>query len=234
MTDDEYREFLDAIYRRYVRAWKSIHHPEGLSHLHYEIERLASTSRFARAIAERADHVELYGVLGSEIKYSYLSQTLDESGILDALDAHAEDIFGGLRRSAIPDVDLEYLRLAGFDKPDAEVVLIIRFARTRLASSECSPKRMVSQANDELRHLGEALESSAKSDNTEKERPKKPPKVFNGISKILAGGVTAAGNMLLGLGALSGPGAATGHAVIASCALAVAAIGQGIGDLRGE
>jgi hypothetical protein len=234
MTDEEYREFLDAIYQRYVRAWRSIHHPEGLSHLHYKIERLASMSRFARAIAERADHVELYAALGSEIKYSYLSHTLDESGILDALDAHAEEVFAGLRRSAIPDVDLEYLRLAGFDKPDAEVVLIIRYARSRLASSERSPKQIVSQANEELERLGEALESSAKSDNLKEEGRKKPPKVFNGISKILAGGVTAAGNMLLGLGALGRPGPAAGHAVIASCALAVAAIGQGIGDLRGE
>jgi len=39
MSDKEHREFLDAIYQRYVRAWKSIHHPEGLSHLPYVIER---------------------------------------------------------------------------------------------------------------------------------------------------------------------------------------------------
>ncbi|MDP2896962.1 MAG: hypothetical protein Q8Q12_10465 [bacterium] len=234
MTDEEYQEFLDAIYRRYVRAWRAIHHPEGLGHLNYMIEHLASTSRFARAVAERAEHVDLYPTLGEEIEYTYFNHPLDESGILDALDAHAEQVFGGLRRSAIPDVDLEYLRLAGFDQPDAEVVLIIRYARDELVTSKRIPSQTVARAREELQRVGKALKSTGNGTDERDDNPKKPPKLFNGISKILAGGVTAAGNMLLAVGSIAAPGPATGHAVIASCALAVAAIGQGIGDLCGE
>lgn len=234
MTDEEYLEFLSAIYRKYVRVWKSIHHPEGLSHLHHEIERLASMSRFAQVVAERTEHIELYGALGAEIKYTYLSHTLEESGVLRALDAHYEEVFGGLRRSAIPDVDLEYLQLAGFTDPEAEIVLIIRYAKDRLSRSQQLPSGIVSMAHQELKRIGSDLESSAKEGEPKRPRPEKPRKLFTGVSKVLAGGVTAAGNLLLGVGAIAGAGPATTHAVIGSCALAVAAIGQGIGDLRGE
>lgn len=235
MTDEEYREFLEAIYRKYVRAWRGIHHPEGLSHLHYQIERLASKARFARVVAEHAERVELYAPLAAEIEYPDLRRDLEESGILTALDAHAEEIFGGLRRSVIPDVDIDYLRLAGVHEAEAEIVLLIRFAQDRLARSkrsQQSPSQIVHRAEDEVKRVAKDLKPT--DDDNDPEVSRKPPKLFNGIAKILAGGVLGAGNLLVGVGAIAASGPATAHTVIGSCALAVAAMGQGIGDLRGE
>lgn len=59
-------------------------------------------------------------------------------------------------------------------------------------------------------------------------------KIFNGIGKILAGAVAAAGNLLLATGTIVAPNPATAYGVIGSSALAVGSICQGIGDLRGE
>ncbi len=232
MTDEEYKEALDAIYRKYVRVWRAIHHPEGLSRLYYKIERLASTSRFALVVAERTENVELYAPLGEAIMYSYLNLGMEDSGVLDALDAHTRLIFSGLRRSVIPDADLDYLRLAGIVEAEAEVVLLIRYARDELSKSEQVPSKIVAEAEKQLECVAKELKATSKNQNSE--NVKKPAKLFTGISKILAGGITAAGNLLLGVGILPGPGPATGHAVIGSCALAIAAIGQGIGNIRGE
>jgi hypothetical protein len=59
-------------------------------------------------------------------------------------------------------------------------------------------------------------------------------KIFNGIAKILAGAVTAAGNLLLATGTVIAPNPATAYGVIASSAIAVGSMCQGIGYLRGE
>ena len=42
------------------------------------------------------------------------------------------------------------------------------------------------------------------------------------------------GNVLLGVGTIPSAGPGSLHLVIGSCGLAIAAVGQGIGDLRGE
>ena len=64
--------------------------------------------------------------------------------------------------------------------------------------------------------------------------PEAKKKLFNGIGKILAGMVTAGGNLLLATGTLVAPNPATAYGVIASSALAIGGIFQGLGDLRGE
>lgn len=62
----------------------------------------------------------------------------------------------------------------------------------------------------------------------------KKRKIFNGVGKLLAGAVTAAGNVLLATGTVVAPNPATAYAAIGSSALAIGSLLQGMGDLRGE
>ena len=234
MANEEYRGFLEAVYRKHVRPWRGIHHPEGLGHLHHQIERFASNARLARVVAEHAQRIELYATLGNEIEYSYFEHDLKESGMLDALDAYRVEIFGGLRRDVIPDIDIEYLRVAGFNEAEAEVVLLIQYARTHMVSTQRTPSQIVEEAEKQIKRIGGELKSAKELNQAPDQTVKRTPKLFNGIAKICSGGILSAGNLLLGVGAITAPGPATAHMVIGSCALAVAAIGQGIGDLRGE
>ncbi len=124
------------------------------------------------------------------------------------------------------------MRKAGFDEPEAELLLICRYARRRLPTPDYIPSSIVKNAEGEIRNAAQELlkvDPDSKSDQVKKSR-----KWFNGIGKILAGGITGIGNLLLGVGTIPSSGPANMHVVIGSCAVAIGAIGQGIGDLHGE
>lgn len=236
MTDEEYREYLSALARRYVRPlWGRRMHPEG-DELHYAIEKLSSTARFARAVSERCENAELVNALGKELDDWFVDHVIEEmrrSGVLSALDETPDITFGELRRNVIPEEDVRLLREAGVSDAEAEITILIHYARKRLGHREAIPSAAVEKARAELKNAAERIaELSDKSNGNRAEQKKK--KLFNGIGKILAGTVTAAGNLLLVTGTIIAPNPATAYGVIGSSAIAVGSICQGIGDLRGE
>jgi len=237
VTDSEYREFLAALARTHVRPYRRRHmHPEG-DELLYAIGKLSSTARFAKAVGERSDNPELLNALGNELDNWYVQHVVDEmreSGVLSALDEAPDITFAELRRNAIPDEDVRLLRGTGVDDPDAEITILIHYARKRLGHREAKPSATAEQARDELKRIKERLMSGSNSSAPTQLDVNKKKKIFNGIGKILAGTVTAAGNLLLATGTLIAPNPATAYGVIGSSALAVGSICQGIGDLRGE
>ena len=87
---------------------------------------------------------------------------------------------------------------------------------------------------EELKRAGERLGEVASEQERSEASQRKKRKLFNGIGKILAGTIAGAGNLMLAAGTIVAPNPATAYGVIASSALAVGGICQGIGDLRGE
>ena len=128
---------------------------------------------------------------------------------------------------------MRLLQGAGIDEPEAELTILIDYARKRLGHREATPSALAGQAHDELKRAPERLISLSNNSSASHVEVKKK-RIFNDIGKILAGAVTAAGNLSLATGTVIAPNPATAYGVIASSAIAVGSTRQGIGDLRGE
>jgi len=239
MTDDEYREYLAALGSKYLRI-TALHRfgPGGpWDHLNYEIERLSSTARFVTAVSDRSENSAVVKALADELRNVYVDHIIDAmeyTGVLAALDEAPDITFANLRRSVIPAEDVQLLRHAGIEDPEAEITLIIHYSRKRLGHSEARPSETVRQAQEELKRAADRVDKIPSDSNLSDQPEKKKRKIFNGIGKILAGTITGAGNLLLAAGTVVAPNPATAYGVIGSSALAVGGICQGIGDLRGE
>jgi hypothetical protein len=210
-------------------------HPEG-DELSYAIAKLSSTARFAKVVSERSEETELVKSLGKELDNWYVGDVVEQmrrSGVLAALDEAPDITFAELRRNVIPEEDARLLQGAGVDDPEAEITLLIQYARKRLGHRDIKPSQTVESARDELKHATERIISLSENSSANHVEAKKR-KIFNGIGKILAGAVTGAGNLLLATGTVLAPNPATAYGVIGSSAIAVGSICQGIGDLRGE
>jgi hypothetical protein len=169
---------------------------------------------------------------GNNSNVERIFNAMEGSGVLPALDEAPEITFPNLRRSAIPEEDAHLLRHAGVEDADAEVTILIHYARTHVGGPNSSPSSIAQLAGAELKRAAILVEQLAA--QPEAQPAPKKRKLFNGIGKILAGTVTAAGNLLLATGTLIAPNPATAYGVIGSSALAIGGVFQGIGDLRGE
>jgi hypothetical protein len=201
------------------------------------MERVSSVARLVGVVRDRSEDPTLTKALAGELRNLYLDgivNAMEHSGVLAALDEAPEITFGELRRSAIPDEDAQFLRQAGVEDPEAEITLIVHYSRKHLGQNrEFTPSETSRRAQRELQAAADRIEKGAPEKELSKQ-PERKRKLFNGIGKILAGTVTGAGNLLLAAGSIVAPNPATAYGVIASSALAVGGICQGIGDLRGE
>ena len=206
--------------------------------LAYEIERLSWKARFVKAVSERLENKALLKVVAEEVGNAHVdnvTRAMRRSGVLAALDEAPEITFGNLRHSVIPPEDAELLRHAGVEHPDAEITLIIHYSRRCFSGrQEITPSETAHRAEEELKRAGERLGEVASEQERSEASERKKRKLFNGIGKILAGTIAGAGNLMLAAGTIVAPNPATAYGVIASSALAVGGICQGIGDLRGE
>jgi hypothetical protein len=251
MTDDEYKEYLVALARRHLKSgWIEIPAGGGTKvwysrgeNISNEIARLSAAARLVRVVADRPDSVNLLKELTQEIKninVGYIFELMEVSGVLSALDEAPEITFPNLRRAVIPEEDVYLLQHAGIADAEAEITLFIHYARTHVGHKDSAPSSIARQAETELQHAGVRIEQLASQPPPALNQPGlnqaalKKRKLFNGIGKILAGTVTAAGNLLLAAGTLIAPNPATAYGVIGSSALAIGGVFQGIGDLRGE
>ncbi len=238
MTDEEYKEYLDALARRHLKPGSLARFGPGgaAEHLTYDIDRLSSAARFVRVAADRPENANLLKEVAQEINNAYVEHiftAMEYSGVLPALDEAPEITFPNLRRSVIPEEDAYLLRHAGVEDAEAEITILIHYARTHVGRQDSSPSRIAQRAQAELKNAAVRVEQLASQPDTPA-APIKKRKLFNGIGKILAGTVTAAGNLLLATGTIIAPNPATAYGAIASSALAIGGVFQGIGDLRGE
>ena len=98
MTDDEYREYLTALARKYLNVLTlrhEFHHMEG--DLAYEIERLSWKARFVKAVSERLENKALLKVVAEEVGNAHVdnvTRAMRRSGVLAALDEAPEITLG--------------------------------------------------------------------------------------------------------------------------------------------
>src|SRR5262249_35276052 len=155
----------------------------------------------------------------------------EDTGVLAALDELPEVTFGELRRSAIPEEDVDLLFRSGVNNPEEEIKLVIQYARYRISRFHAHEPYPSKYASDAQPNLNRAADRVEKIDDVP---PAKKRKLFNGIGRLLGGAITAGGNLLLLTGIFVAPNPATAYLALGSSALGITSIAQGIGDLRGE
>ena len=229
LTPAEAEELLAALARTYLKPYEASARSPQLSR---NVEKLLATSRFLRAASDHPDNDVLYRELGKEIEKAPVSQVIDDLhkvGMLDALDNAPRALYANLPRTAIPREDLELLRRAGVEDPEAELTLMLYRARDFAAAKEI-PSEVVLEAQKILKRQGDQMKNS----NAAAPSPQKKRKLFNGIGKIFTGLVVGTGNALLLAGTVVAPNPATPFLAIGSGGAAVGSVLGGVGDLRGE
>lgn len=236
MTEKEYREFLEAVAARHLHLGRERFGPGGSDLFRHDIEKLSCTYRFVQVVGERPDETTLYQPLGKELAKGYAQEifsTLERTGVSDALDEHGEIIFAHLSKDVIPAEDAAFLREAGVREPESELVILVHHCRQLARSRNFRTSDVLKRASVHLAEVAKDLTDTPES-GAIVEAKAKPKKYFNGIAKILSGAILGGGNLLIGTGFVVASGGAVGAAVITSCAAAIAAIGQGVGELPGE
>jgi hypothetical protein len=245
MSDAEYLEFLDALARKHLRL-SHLHrrHFMELDHLSHLLSRLENLRRLLSVAEQDIDDRELLKVIAKRLEHSYIDSVMNDMercGIFDAIEEDPMTLFANLRRSAIPDEDIDMLRAAGHSEPEAEILLIIHYCRTHLgqgwyqnSQDARSPIDLARRAEAIIERVAKRLNDGDASNVSERPDSKKKRKLFNGVGKILSGGVLGAGNVLLGCGGILAPNPAIAYGVIGSSAAAIGSICQGVGDLCGE
>jgi hypothetical protein len=229
MTEDEYCEFLQGLAVQYCVS-KDLIDSAKIMELQTAMSEMGSIARLARLLAARPERTHMDQALIAACKslhqdYAFMHGTISDIGILDALDAHAGLAITNVKRSSIPDEDLEHIRLSGIDEPEQFLRYLITVA-THLGLGDRTAHSVV--AEGERLFTGPTLVQPLPQQDRRKRK-----KVIMGIAHILGGAVAAAGNTLIAAGvtAVAGP---IGAAAIASAAPAVVWIGTGVGELRGE
>ena len=242
MTDEEYKKFLTALASKHVSP-RGMRDSEELERLH---DKLKSLMRLSRQVQDLRD--EPFGKRPSDASVPperflhELRQTpvfdgfaaMDRVGILEALDDATDAVFANLRRSAIPDEDVEFLYRAGIAQPELEITITIEYAKRRISSLREGLARELRDIREIHPEMAGRLEKALYESAKDREAQPKKRKILNGIGKILGGAIAGTGNVLLLCGTIIAPNPATGYGAIASSAIAVAGVMQGAGDLRGE
>jgi len=241
MTDQEYVKFLTALAAKHVYP-RGIPEPDKLERLHDKMKNLIQISRQVQDLRAELTERRQRGDGGPPKELLYkLSEApvfdgfdaMDDLGILEALDDAQDAVFTNLRRSAIPDEDVQFLSRAGIENPELEITITIEYAKRRMGSWREGAREL-----QDIRHIkpemAGRLDKAYSTPPKDPETPPKKRKILNGIGKILGGAIAGTGNVLLLCGTIMAPNPATGAGAIASAAIAVASVMQGAGDLRGE
>jgi hypothetical protein len=235
MTDEEYSRFLTALAQKHLRYRPSqgpSPYLHDIANLHQTLETLSQASRLLKVMRDNFD-LALIDNLHRYLEPLPVGETvlhMENSGVLDALDEAHDLVFGELRYSAIPKEDEEYLRRAGFDTHEIELLIMLAVHRAHvLAATEKLPSDIAYEAARKMNHLTETLSETLSPHAPDKKRRK----ILNGIGKMLGGAVAGAGNVLLLTGTLIAPNPATGYAAVASGGLAISSLFAGRGDLQG-
>jgi hypothetical protein len=242
MNDKEYVEFLEAVASEYIRLndvgqyWRLAVPDQG--YFTDPVDNLASMAQLAKLLGERQqsgrprgtqENELLLRALGSELKkggWDAVERMLDECGVTDALDQYGEVLLSDFRRFVVPEADLDILRRAGIERPEAALRIAEEQARafaTRRASN------VLLSAGQELKKAGAELDPPKG-----KKPSKKPRKWFKGLTRMLAGGAGCLGNVVLGMGIMPVAAPVSAAAVLGSCTGGFIFICDGIEALQGK
>jgi hypothetical protein len=229
-----------------------------------KIQTVARTLRFAEEHSEHYEIYRILKKEIEAYHMEKVQNLLEETGVLDALDEYGDIIYPNLIRDAIPDEDILILKNSGEKNPDALIQLaLVRSKKMEKSSKNYDLKRpiaskiidnacaIIEKAEKDIKDLSDKFnkrvvieetcddwkERNKKMEELDEELAIKPKKKswIGGIARIIAGGASATGNVLLGAGLIpTGGGTPVGTAaIIGSCASALVLIGDGIEKVRG-
>jgi len=257
MTDQEYREFLEFLFERYVRP--RLPHVRQRFHHHmmeewdYQMDKAAQAAHVLRFIESYCENDEdIYQTFTSErlaravsdtrYSFDFSNRTVEEAGFLDALEDHGREILAGLEAKHLPEAEKEVLRDMGSVNPEVELRVLVSGAKSMC--ERFSRSRQEVPIRQELRAMNERLERAEKlfgGDAQEKkiapgEKPKKSRRWFKGLGQIAQGASLSIANVALAVGVLKFPVSPETQTwgAVASVATGVCTILSGVGDLRSE
>jgi hypothetical protein len=238
MTNDEFHTFLEALARKHLNYRKYFEAVTHTRELHPVLDQLTRLSQLLKIVIEDDDRELLrllIGRLHDSVQVEHAIAIMERPGLLDAIDEDPRTLFSEIRISALPAEDAEFLRDAGHKHPEADLILIAEYSRKRFGEDrrqERLPSEVIQDTPDVVKQALTRLESQTETPRLREE--KKRRKILNGVGKVLTGSILGVGNILVGAGSIISPNPAVAAGVIASGALAVGSICQGLGDLRGE
>jgi hypothetical protein len=240
-------DFLEAVARRDLDLSLSA---SEVADLRRAMSQLASTARLVHAAADRPHDSSMDESIGRELLAAAESRAFDvfeRTGVAEILDDNGRLVLQEMEVSTVPPEDEAFLAQCGIKAPKAEIVISVTRLKAGywlMGESQGGQRRLETRQIIEYSRTEVVRTSSAllqREEETEEaprvpttNEPKKRKKYFNGIGKILSGVVAGTGNVLIGTGAIAATGGAAVAGVIASAAVSVGVIMQGIGDLRGE
>lgn len=244
---DSKEDFLEAVARRDLDLSLS---PSEVADLRRAMNQLASTARLVHVAADRPHDSSMDESIGQELLVAAESpafQVFERTGVTEILDENGRLVFQEMDVSTVPPEDEAFLAQCGLKDPKAEILVSVTrlkagywpVGETQAGQRKLGTRLLIDYSRTEVIRTSRALlqRENATEDAPgvpTTNEPKKRKKYFNGIGKILSGVVAGTGNVLIGTGAIPATGGAAVAGVIASAAVSVGVIMQGIGDLRGE
>jgi len=256
MNDQEYAEFMNYLFERYVRPRiprlrsHLDHHMKDDVHYHLgEAERSARILRFIESDCD--DDGDIYGTFKverlaraiSETRYSlsFSNRITEEGGFLEAYEEHETEILQGLQPEHLPKEDKEILREMGSMNPEAEIRGLVYLAKARLRkverqNREVSVRQELKNCAQELDQAEQKIRKGLEMKELEPEVPKKSRRWFKGLGQIAQGSALSIADVALAIGVLKLPVSAETQTwgAIASVTTGIGTVLNGVGDLRNE
>lgn len=247
MTNDDYRAFLSYLFDKYARPrlYRATHYLKGPggSEFAYEFERMRRTVHLARFIQAQDDdpystfrperlREAVYDV-SNELRHT--NHLLDETGFLDALDAHYDDIVGGLAAEHFPAEELRMLKALGSDDPERDVkalIFILKTTRASFSGERTQVKSQLSRVEEQISAEADAM----RGDGDVPQDARKPRRWFKGLGQIAQGAALSLADVGLAIGVVHFPVSAETQTwgSLVSVTTGVGMVLAGAGDLRGE
>lgn len=261
MADDDHRAFLSDLFEYYVRLrlpqvryrFRRGMHDEWNYHL-AQAESAAHVLRYIESHCGDDDDVyqtftvKRLGRVVDDTRSSlqFSNRVTEEAGFLDAIDAHTERVFVGLRVEDLPEVDRDVLREMGSPHPAVDARVLVARAKDQKETMlrwqrEVSVREQLREAERRLEQVAREFQEYNKSRELDKptvseERPKKSRRWFKGLGQIGQGAALSIANVALVIGVLHVPVSPETQTwgAIASVATGVGTILSGVGDLHNE
>ena len=257
MDNEEYKEFLKYVFDEYIqprisRIQRYWDHPKMSHHWHYEWRGLKKSVDLVNYITNHCENNdEIYRTFTSDrLKRAvdeindgvrWNNRLAEESGFLDAIDSHYNEIVDGLDVELFPESEIELLQEFGFKHPKSNLRGIIYLLKSRnkdkyRSRNEMSVSSALKYTVDKLSDAQNDFKEPDKEIITKEEKPKKSRRWFKGLGQIGQGVALSIGDIALAAGMLKfpvSPETQTWGALV-SATTGVGMILNGVGELRGE
>jgi len=253
MSNGDYRAFLESVFNTYVyprlrrRAiYYSLSGP-GAGEMAFGFEHMRRTAQLLRFIQSFSeDDNDPYSTFQParlrEAVYDVNNalhsnnRLLDETGFLDALDTHYDEIVDGLTVEHFTEQELGIFKDLGSDDPQRDVQALIFILKARRRASIPAERTRV---RDQLARVEAQISAEAdviQGDGEIPQNVRKPRRWFKGLGQIAEGIALSLANVGFAIGLLhfSVPPEIQSGATLISVTTGVGKVITGAGDLRGE